>query len=115
VLVYPHTMETGGSPLNAVEIAAAVRDRGHEVMVVSRPGALVEMVRQLGLTHIPLDPRSRRTPSPRAAAHLTQLVRRHRLDVLHGYEWPPTLEAFAGPRLRLGLPLPGDTRRETLT
>jgi glycosyltransferase involved in cell wall biosynthesis len=105
VLVYPHTMEIGGSQLNAVEIAAAVRDRGHEVMVVSRPGALVEMVRQLGLTHVALDPRSRRRPSPRAAVQLTQLARRYRLDVVHGYEWPPTLEAFGGPRLWLGLPV----------
>ena len=105
VLVYPHTMEIGGSQLNAIEIAAAVRDRGHEVMVVSRPGALVETVRRLELAHIPLDPRSRRRPSPRAAVQLTRLVKQYRLDVVHGYEWPPTLEAFAGPRLQLGLPV----------
>lgn len=105
VLVYPHTMEIGGSQLNAIEIAAAVRDRGHEVMVVSRPGPLVETVRRLGLVHVPLDPRSRRRPSPRAAAQLTRLVKHYQLDVVHGYEWPPTLEAFAGPRLQLGLPV----------
>jgi glycosyltransferase involved in cell wall biosynthesis len=105
VLVYPHAMEIGGSQLNAIEIAAAVRDRGHRVAVVSRPGALVETVRRLGLSHFPLDPRARRLPSPRAAIHLTSLVRRHRIDVVHGYEWPPTVEAFAGPRLMLGQPV----------
>lgn len=105
VLVYPHTMEIGGSQLNAIEIAAAVRDRGHEVMVVSRPGPLVDTVHRLGLAHIPLDPRSRRRPSPRAAVQLTSLVKHHQFDVVHGYEWPPTLEAFAGPRLCLGLPV----------
>ena len=41
VLVYPHTMGIGGSQLNAVEIAGAVRDRGHDVTVVSRPGPLM--------------------------------------------------------------------------
>ena len=105
VLVYPHAMEIGGSQLNAIEIAAGVRDRGHYVAVVSRPGPLVETVRRLGLEHFPLDPRARRMPSPRAAAHLTQLARRHGIDIVHGYEWPPTIEAFAGPRLRLGLPV----------
>ena len=105
VLVYPHTMEMGGSQLNAIEIAGAVRDRGHEVMVVSRPGLLVETVHQLGLPHIMLDPRARRKPSPRAMMQLTRLVRQHSIDVVHGYEWPPTLEAFGGPQLRLGLPV----------
>ncbi len=105
VLVYPHTMEIGGSQLNAVEIAAAVRDRGHDVIVISRSGALVDRVRQLGLSHIPLDPRSRRRPSPRAAIQLARLARGHEIDVVHGYEWPPVLEAFAGPRLLLGLPV----------
>jgi glycosyltransferase involved in cell wall biosynthesis len=105
VLVYPHTMEIGGCQLNAVETAGAVRDRGHDVSVISRPGPLVELVRQLGLTHIPLDPRAHKRPSPRAAAHLTRLVREQKFDVVHGYEWPPGVEAFAGPGLRLRLPV----------
>jgi len=100
VLVYPHTMGIGGSQLNAIEIAGAVRDRGHDVTVVSRPGPLVETVRQLGLPHITLE--SRRTVSPRAITDLTSLARKHGADVVHGYEWPPGVEAFLGPRLRLG-------------
>jgi phosphatidyl-myo-inositol alpha-mannosyltransferase len=105
VLVYPHTMEIGGSQLNAVEIAAAMRDRGHEVLVISRPGPLVDTARLLGLAHIPLDPRSRRRPSPLAALQLAWLAQRHDIDLVHGYEWPPVLEAYAGPRLLLGLPV----------
>jgi len=105
VLVYPHAMEIGGCQLNAVETAGALRERGHDVSVISEPGPLVELVGQLGLTHIPLDPRSRRRPSPRAAAQLTRLVRERKFDIVHGYEWPPGVEAFAGPGLRLGLPV----------
>jgi len=105
VLVYPHAMEIGGSQLNALEIAAAVRDRGHEVTVVSRPGPLLKSVRRLGLSHVPLDPRARRVPSPHAAAQLTRLSRDSGVDIVHGYEWPPAVEAFAGPRLQLGLPV----------
>ena len=44
VLVYPHTMEIGGCQLNAVETAGALRDRGHDVSVISAPGPLVELV-----------------------------------------------------------------------
>ncbi len=105
VLVYPHIMEVGGSQLNAIEIAAAVRDRGHEVTVISRPGPLVEIVGQLGLPHVPLDPRARGSVTPRALAQLTSLTREHGFDVVHGYEWPPSVEAILGPRLRLGVPV----------
>lgn len=104
VLVYPHAMEIGGSQLNAVEIAGAVRDRGHEVTVVSGPGPLVETVRQLGLPHVLLEP-GRRTLSPRGIAHLTSLAREHKIDVVHGYEWPPGVEAVLGPGLLLRLPV----------
>jgi glycosyltransferase involved in cell wall biosynthesis len=105
VLVYPHSMEIGGSQLNAVETAAAFRDRGHEVLVVSRPGPLVDTVLQLGLAHIPLDPLATRRPSPLAALQLVRLAKRFDIDLVHGYEWPPVLEAFGGPRLLLGLPV----------
>ena len=73
VLVYPHTMEIGGCQLNAVETAGALRERGHDVSVISAPGPLVELVGKLGLTHIPLDPRSRRplASSPRACGSTT--------------------------------------------
>jgi glycosyltransferase involved in cell wall biosynthesis len=34
-----------------------------------------------------------------------RLVRERHLDLVHGYEWPPALEAFGGPLLRLGVPV----------
>lgn len=104
ILVYPHATGIGGSQLNAVEIGAAVRDRGHEVLVVSRPGPLVGTIRRLGLRHVLLDPRASRRPSRYAAAQLTWLAERHGCDIVHGYEWPPGVEAFAGPMLRRGVP-----------
>jgi len=105
VLVYPHAMEIGGSQLNAIETGAALRDRGHDVTVISRPGPLVETAKQLGLGHIPLDPKSYRRPSPRAMTQLARLVREQKFDVVHGYEWPPGVEAALGPGLRLGTPV----------
>ena len=105
VLVYPHTMELGGSQLNAIELGAAVGNRGHEAIVISEDGPLVETVHKLGLEHIRIDPRVRRRPSVRAAAQLVRLVSERQIDVVHGYEWPPALEAFGGPWLRLGVPV----------
>lgn len=104
IIVYPHAMEIGGSQLNAVQLAGAVRDRGHEVIVVAEPGPLVDVVTDLGLEHVPI-PLRRRRPSLGVAGLLTRLVARRSVDVVHGYEWPPAVEAFYGPRLRLGTPL----------
>jgi glycosyltransferase involved in cell wall biosynthesis len=87
-------MEIGGSQLNAIEIGAAVRDLGHEVSVISEPGALLGRVEELGLPHIPL-PDRRRRPSLVVAQHIRRLIRTHSLDIVHGYEWPPALEAVA--------------------
>jgi glycosyltransferase involved in cell wall biosynthesis len=104
IIVYPHSMEIGGSQLNAVQLAGAVRDRGHEVIVVAEPGPLVDTVRDLGLEHVAI-PERRRRPSMGVAKQLTALVRERSVDIVHGYEWPPAVEAFYGPRLRLGTPV----------
>ncbi|MEV1333403.1 glycosyltransferase [Micromonospora costi] len=94
VAVYPHAMHIGGSQLNAVELAGALAERGHEVVVVGEPGPLVQRVLAMGLEHVPVAA-DRHRPSPVVAARLRQLSRRRGLDVLHGYEWPPALEAAA--------------------
>jgi glycosyltransferase involved in cell wall biosynthesis len=106
ILVYPHSMEIGGSQLNAVQLAGAVRDRGHEVIVISEPGPLTERVRAMGLEHREIPPHRRR-PSLEVIGILAHLVREHRVDIVHGYEWPPIIEAFFGPGLRHRTPIVG--------
>ncbi|QDH10914.1 glycosyltransferase [Nocardioides dongxiaopingii] len=91
VLVYPHDLSVGGSQLNAVELAAAVRERGHDVLVHGVPGPLVERVHELGLEFVPSAPVGRR-PTPGVVASLAQVAAERQVDVLHGYEWPPGLE-----------------------
>ena len=91
VLVYPHDLSVGGSQINAIDLAAAVRDRGHEVLVHGAPGPLVRRVRDLGLEFVESAPVGRR-PTPAVVASLRSLVRSRGIDVLHGYEWPPGLE-----------------------
>jgi len=96
-------MEIGGSQLNAVELGAGVRDLGHEVLVVSEPGPMVDTVHKLGLEHVLL-PMRRRRPSPQVIKLLVEQTRRRKIDVVHGHEWPPAVEAFLGPLVRLRVP-----------
>lgn len=93
VLFYPHSMELGGSQLNAIQLAGAIRDRGHEVILLSEPGPLVERVQRLALEHVEL-PLHRSRPSPKVIGIISDLVRRRDIDVVHGHEWPPIIEAF---------------------
>jgi glycosyltransferase involved in cell wall biosynthesis len=106
ILVYPHTMELGGSQLNAIQLAAAVRDCGHDVIVMSEPGPLTARVRASKLEHVEV-PVHRRRPSPRVMGSLARLVQDRRIDVVHGYEWPPILEAFYGLGSRRGVAVVG--------
>lgn len=104
VLVYPHSMAVGGSQLNAVELAAAVRDRGHDVSIFAGPGPLRTVADELGLplVHAPV---VGRRPSPRTIRALTRDVRAGGFDLVHGYEWPPAMEAVYGPHLRWSTPV----------
>jgi glycosyltransferase involved in cell wall biosynthesis len=99
VLVYPHDLGIGGSQLNAIEIAAALQRRGHRVIVFGTAGALVDKVTDLGLEFVEA-PRPGRRPSPRVARALADLIVQRRIDVLHGYEWPPALECVLASRMQ---------------
>ena len=91
ILVYPHNMEIGGSQLNAIELAAGVRDLGHDVVVYAEDGPLVRVLDDLGLEHV-LRRGSRTTPGLATARHLRRLILERQIDLVHGYEWPPILE-----------------------
>jgi glycosyltransferase involved in cell wall biosynthesis len=106
VLLYPHSMELGGSQINAIQLAGSIRDRGHEVIVLSEPGPLVERVQRLDLEHVQL-PLHRARPSPKVSSIISELVRRRKIDVVHGHEWPPIIEAFLGGTLLHRTPVVG--------
>lgn len=105
VLVYPHELKVGGSAINAIDLAAAVRDRGHEVVVFGTPGPLAEHVAGRGLPLIVADVPLRPRPSPWVMRELRHAVKRERPDLVHVYEHHPLVEAFFGVHLPWGMPV----------
>jgi L-malate glycosyltransferase len=104
ILVYAHDLAIGGSQINAIDLAAAAARAGHDVMVYGIPGPLVAYIEQRGLRFIAAR-RLRYRPAPSRIAQLTVIARRERLDLVHAYEWPPTLDAYFGPGLLAGVPV----------
>lgn len=104
VVVYPHELCIGGSQINAIDLAAAVRDLGHDVIVYAMPGPLEDYVAAKGLRYIPA-PRFRFRPSFSHVRQLTALARKEKIDLIHAYEWPPCLDAFYGPGLLFRTPI----------
>ncbi|NWL27134.1 group 1 glycosyl transferase [Paenarthrobacter ureafaciens] len=108
ILIYPHDLGLGGSQLNAIELGAAVQALGHRVVLFGQPGALVRHATERGLDYVEA-PLPGKRPSPRVVRALTKTVRERRIEVLHGYEWPPALECLAAARL-----IPGTTAVSTV-
>lgn len=92
ILVYPHDLNMGGSQMNAIELAAAVRDLGHECLIYGRPGVLCDRISELGLEFVASTPPGRR-PSATIVRELRSISAARKIDIIHGYEWPPGLEA----------------------
>lgn len=98
ILIYPQELVVGGSQINAIELAGAVRDRGHDVVVTAPSGALVPMIESLGLDYIPT-PVVSTYPSVATIEHLIRVTRKRKFDLIHCYEWRPSIEAVLGPHL----------------
>lgn len=105
VLVFPVRLAIGGAQINAVDLAIGVRDRGHDVVVFSRPGPLLERVRERGLAYIPAPDPGRFRPSPPTIRELRRVVAEHGVDVVHAWGPNPSLEAFYGARIMAGVPV----------
>ncbi|SDB93454.1 Glycosyl transferases group 1 [Raineyella antarctica] len=94
ILICPHQMGMGGSQLNAVELASAIREYGHEPLVYSPPGVLTEIVRDAGLTWIEAPPPD--SPGLAWSRRLANVVRLWDVQLLHVYEWRTCLQAAFG-------------------
>lgn len=105
LIVMPIGLQIGGSEINAIELAASVAGRGHDVAVLARPGPLTEMVNRLGLRMIDASIATRGRPHPSSARAIREVVRAEKPDLLHTYEALTCTEAFFGAGFRDRVPV----------
>jgi L-malate glycosyltransferase len=104
ILVYPHELSMGGSQINAVDLAASLQQRGHDVRVYGIPGPLTSYIESRGLRFVGANDSERR-PAPARILELMRITRDERVDLIHAYEWPPCLDAYFGAHLWRRIPL----------
>jgi hypothetical protein len=100
----PHELIRGGSQIIAIQIAAELRDRGHQVEIYAFSGPLTEYIASLDLPY-------RQAPSrlgglrPYRVGHLAAEIRRFQPDIVHTYEAQGSLASgrafFAAPHRNL--------------
>ncbi len=105
VLVFGHWLEVGGTQVNAIELAAALRDlHGHDATYFATPGPMLDVVREHGLRFLPA-PAANVHPSPARMAELRRVLRRERFDIVHAWDWWQCLDAYYVAHLAMGVPL----------
>ena len=108
VLVYVHNLELGGSQINAVDLAAAVRDYGFESVIVGpqdmRPAgpSLVDVAAE---RNVPLLMVEREHTTVRAARQLSRLAASTGAGIIHVYNTWSFRPAYWGPCLFARRPL----------
>jgi glycosyltransferase involved in cell wall biosynthesis len=104
ILTCLHTMEVGGSQINAIEIAGTMAQLGHEALIYGPDGDLRPMVDKLGLEFIE-GPAKGPHLSQRSMAILRRTIRQRKIDIMHAYEWAPAMDAAYGVYLTAGVPI----------
>ena len=105
ILVYAHRLELGGTQVNAIELAAALRDlHGHDVTLFATPGPMVNLVEEKGLRFLPA-PEAWLHPSPVRMRALRGVVRSERPDLIHVWDWWQCLDAFYSVHLPMRIPM----------
>jgi L-malate glycosyltransferase len=107
ILVFVNPLVLGGSSINAIDLAAAARDHGHEVALFAVPGPAAELARRRGIEFIAAPTLKRPFPRPSwpMMRALDGAVRRICPDVLHVWEMPQIYDAYYGVHVRRGLPI----------
>ena len=105
ILVYAHRLELGGTQVNAIELAAALRDlHSHDVTLFATPGPMVNLVEEKGLRFLPA-PEAWLHPSPVRMRALRGVVRSERPDLIHVWDWWQCLDAFYSVHLPMRIPM----------
>lgn len=105
ILVFGHHLVVGGTSINSIELAAALRDiHGHDVAFFATPGPMLKLLQERGLRYIPA-PEGYIHPSPARVRAVREVVLTERPDVVHVWDWFQCLEAFYPVHLAMRVPL----------
>jgi L-malate glycosyltransferase len=105
ILLFAHRFEVGGSQVNVIDLATALRDlHGHEVVIFATPGPMVDVARARGLRFLPA-PEVSNHPSLVMMSALRGVVARERPDLVHAWDWWQCLDAYYGVYLLDRVPL----------
>jgi glycosyltransferase involved in cell wall biosynthesis len=105
ILVFAHRLEIGGTQVNAIELAAALRDlHGHEILLFATPGPLAKLAEEKRLRFIAA-PDARIHPSPARMRALREVVRRERPALVHAWDWWQCLDAYYAVHLMMRVPM----------
>lgn len=105
ILVHTHQLIMSGTVINAIELAAALRNRhGHDVVLFGSPGPLSKLVEQHRLRYIPA-PAARFHPTPALIRELRNVVRLEQPDLIHAWDWWQCIDAYCAAHVPMGMPL----------
>jgi glycosyltransferase involved in cell wall biosynthesis len=99
--LYPKQDYFTGAAIQLRELAWALRDRGHEIVIATRPSAdWAARTREAGLAHYEIPMRSE--IDVRSARRLVHIIRKHRIQVVHAHKGRArTLALIAGLFVRI--------------
>jgi glycosyltransferase involved in cell wall biosynthesis len=99
--IYPKNDFFTGAAIQLWELAQGLRQRGHDVVVATRPSAdWTERCRDVGIPHYALSMRSEIDVA--SARGLVDILRKHRIDVVHAHKGKGrTLALIAGLFVRI--------------
>lgn len=105
IITYAHRLEIGGTQVNAIDLAAGLRDfHGCEVVFFATPGPLSRLVESKDLRFVAA-PDAYVHPSFDRMRALRALVRTERPDVIHAWDWWQCLDAYYSVHLPWRVPL----------
>ena len=105
VFVFAHQLVMGGSTINAIELAATIRDlHGHDVVLFATPGRMIKLVEERRLRFIAA-PDAQFHPTLGLMRALREAVRVVRPDVVHAWEWWQCVDAYYSVHLPMQVPL----------
>lgn len=105
VVVFAHRLEVGGTQVNAIDLAAGLRDmHGFDIVLFATPGPMLQLVHDKGLRFVAA-PDAYLHPSLSRMAALRKLVRQERPDLIYAWDWWQCLDAYYSVHLPMGVPM----------